>query len=200
MLSKSPLVAYLVVLVLTVIIAVVLLTSASTPGLYSVARGTALVGYQFVVLSVVSSAFVRPLVRTYRKPFIKLHHWVSITGLVLLALHPLVLVIVTRSPSVLIAAYTSGEFLRYAGSPALSALAIAAVAAILKSRIVKVWRYVHWLNYVALVLGTIHAILIGTSVATLPGLRWAFVLLAVAGLAAFIKRLAKRPAPARTRS
>jgi predicted ferric reductase len=198
MLRKSPLAAYLVVLALTVVIAAVLLTLAGTPGLYGIARGTALVGYQFVVLSVVSSAFVRPLVRTYRKPFIKLHHWVSITGLTLLVLHPILLVIVTRSPSLLTAAYTTGEFFRYAGSPALSALAIAAVAAILKSRIVKVWRYVHWLNYVALLLGTVHAVLIGTSVAMLPWLRWLFVLLAAAGVAVYIKRLVKQPAPARS--
>ena len=200
MLRKSPLAVYLVVLVLTVIIAAVLLTLAGTPGLYGIARGTALVGYQFVVLSVLSSAFVRPLVRAYRKPFVKLHHWVSITGLALLTLHPILLVIVTRSPSLLIAAYTSGDFFRNAGSPALMALTIAALAAILKSRIVRVWRYVHWLNYAALLLGTIHAILIGTSVAMLPELRWLFVLLAASGVAVFIRRLAKQPAPARTRT
>lgn len=197
MLRKSPLAAYLVVLAVAVLIAAVPLTLAGTPGLYGVARGAALVGYQFVVLSVVSSAFVRPLVRAYRKPFIKLHHWVSVTGLALLVLHPILLVIVTRSLSVLTAAYTSGEFLRNAGSPALTALVIGAVAALLKSRIVRVWRYVHWLNYVALILGTIHAILIGTSVAMLPWLTWVFVLLAAAGVAVYIKRLAKRPVPAR---
>ena len=81
MLKKSPLAAYLVILACTVIIAAIVLTLASTPGLYAVARGAALVGYQFVFLAVLSSAFVKPLVRTYRKPFIRLHHWVSITGL-----------------------------------------------------------------------------------------------------------------------
>ncbi|MHB1318242.1 MAG: ferric reductase-like transmembrane domain-containing protein [Anaerolineae bacterium] len=199
MIRKSPLVAYVVLLALAAIIAAILLTVAGTPGWYGVARGAALVGYQFVVLSVVSSAFVRPLVRAYRKPFVKLHHWVSITGLALLVLHPILLVIVTRTPSLLTAAYTSGEFFRNAGSPALAALVIGAVAAILKSRIVRVWRYVHWLNYIALILGTIHAILIGTSVAMLPALRWGFVLLAGVGVAVYIKRLTKPPAPARSR-
>lgn len=188
MLKRSPLAAYLVILTCTVINAAIVLALASTPGLYAAARGTALVGYQFVFLAVISSASVRPLVRTYRKPFIRLHHWVSITGLALLVLHPLLLVIVLRSTAILTAAYTSGEFLRNAGSPALTALVLASLAAALRTRINTVWRYVHWLNYVALLLGTAHAVLLGTSVALLPWLRWVLVLVAACGVAVYVSR------------
>ncbi len=188
MLKRSPLVAYLVILACTVIIAAIVLTLASTPGLYAAARGAALVGYQFVFLAVISSAFVKPLVRTYRKPFIRLHHWVSITGLALLVLHPILLVIVLKSTAVLTAAYTSGEFLRYAGSPALTAFILASLAAVLRTRLNTVWRYVHWLNYVALLLGTAHAVLLGTSVALLPWLRWVLVLVAACGVAVYVSR------------
>ncbi len=197
MLKKSPLAAYLVILACTVIIAAIVLTLASTPGLYAVARGAALVGYQFVFLAVLSSAFVKPLVRTYRKPFIRLHHWVSITGLALLVLHPILLVIVLRSAAILTAAYTSGEFLRYAGSPALTAFLLAAIAAVLRARINTIWRYVHWLNYVALLLGTAHAVLSGTSVALLPWLRWILVLLAAGGVAVYVNRRMQTRAAAR---
>lgn len=197
MLKRSPLAAYLVILAATVIITAIVLSLARTPGLYGVARGAALVGYQFVFLAVLSSAFTRPLVRAYRKPFIRLHHWVSITGLALLVLHPILLVIVLKSTAVLTAAYTSGEFFRYAGSPALIAFFLAAIAAVLRTRMNTVWRYIHWLNYVALLLGTAHAVLLGTSVALLPWLRWVLVLLAACGVAVYISRRVKTRAAGR---
>lgn len=197
MLKRSPLAAYLAILAATVIITAIVLSLARTPGLYGVARGAALVGYQFVFLAVLSSAFTRQLVRAYRKPFIRLHHWVSITGLALLVLHPILLVIVLKSTAVLTAAYTSGEFLRYAGSPALIAFFLAAIAAVLRARMNTVWRYVHWLNYVALLLGTAHAVLLGTSVALLPWLRWVLVLLAACGVAVYISRRVNTRAAAR---
>jgi len=197
MLKRSPLAAYLVILAATVIITAIVLSLARTPGLYGVARGAALVGYQFVFLAVLSSAFTRPLVRAYRKPFIRLHHWVSITGLALLVLHPILLVIVLKSTAVLTAAYTSGEFFRYAGSPALIAFFLAAIAAVLRTSMNTVWRYIHWLNYVALLLGTAHAVLLGTSVALLPWLRWVLVLLAACGVAVYISRRVNTRAAAR---
>lgn len=197
MLKRSPLAAYLAILAATVIITAIVLSLARTPGLYGVARGAALVGYQFVFLAVLSSAFTRPLVRAYRKPFIRLHHWVSITGLALLVLHPILLVIVLKSTAVLTAAYTSGEFFRYAGSPALIAFFLAAIAAVLRTRMNTVWRYIHWLNYVALLLGTAHAVLLGTSVALLPWLRWVLVLLAACGVAVYISRRVNTRAAAR---
>ena len=197
MLKRSPLAAYLAILAATVIITAIVLSLARTPGLYGVARGAALVGYQFVFLAVLSSAFTRPLVRAYRKPFIRLHHWVSITGLALLVLHPILLVIVLKSTAVLTAAYTSGEFFRYAGSPALIAFFLAAIAAVLRTRMNTVWRYIHWLNYVALLLGTAHAVLLGTSVALLPWLRWVLVLLAACGVAVYISRRVKTRAAGR---
>ncbi len=197
MLKRSPLAAYLAILAATVIITAIVLSLARTPGLYGVARGAALVGYQFVFLAVLSSAFTRQLVRAYRKPFIRLHHWVSITGLALLVLHPILLVIVLKSTAVLTAAYTSGEFFRYAGSPALIAFFLAAIAAVLRTRMNTVWRYIHWLNYVALLLGTAHAVLLGTSVALLPWLRWVLVLLAACGVAVYISRRVNTRAAAR---
>lgn len=197
MLKRSPLAAYLAILAATVIITAIVLSLARTPGLYGVARGAALVGYQFVFLAVLSSAFTEPLVRAYRKPFIRLHHWVSITGLALLVLHPILLVIVLKSTAVLTAAYTSGEFFRYAGSPALIAFFLAAIAAVLRTRMNTVWRYIHWLNYVALLLGTAHAVLLGTSVALLPWLRWVLVLLAACGVAVYISRRVNTRAAAR---
>jgi predicted ferric reductase len=196
--KRSPLAAYLVLLAVAVSIAAILLGLARTPGLYGFARGAALVGYQFVLLAVVSSAFVKPLVRTYHKPFIKLHHWVSVSGLALLMVHPILLVIATGRPALLIAAYTT-DFFRYAGSPALTLLLIAAAAAVLRTRVAKVWRYVHWLTYVALILGAIHAVLAGSSAAMLPWVRWLLVAFAIAGVAVYAyKRLGRASVPARS--
>ncbi len=190
---SKPLTAFALVLVIAVAITVILLSAAETPGLYGWARGAALVGYLFAVLSIISSAYVRPLVRRYRQPFVRLHHWVSLSALLLLTLHPVLLVIVMGSPQVLTAAYTSGEFFRNGGSPALVAFMLAAAAALARARWNKTWRYIHWLNYLALVLGTIHAILAGTSAAVLPGMTWVFALAGVAGVIVYpVRRLRER--------
>ena len=45
-------------------------------------RGAALLGYLFIFFAIVSSAYMRRLVRIFGRPFIKVHHVASITGLV----------------------------------------------------------------------------------------------------------------------
>jgi predicted ferric reductase len=207
MADRQVLRAYLPVLAGAIVLAAIPLALARTPALYSLARGAALVGYLFVALAVISSAYIRPLVKRYRKPFVSLHHWVSITGLVLLVIHPLLLVIVNGSIDVLLMAYRSWDnLLTYGGSTALLMLLIAALMATKGGRQNRFWRYVHWLTYLVLILGTVHAVRLGTSVATLPALRIVLILIAIAGAVVFVvKRTgrdagAKRPAGTKPRA
>jgi sulfoxide reductase heme-binding subunit YedZ len=125
-------------------------------------RGAALMGYLAVFLSVVSSAYMRQISRTFGRPFIKVHHVLSVTGLVLVTLHPLGAAIDAGNPRVFLPRFDSWVvFLELGGRPAWYLIAAASLAAVLRKTIGRNWRTVHLLNYVAFLLGTVHAVMIG---------------------------------------
>jgi len=126
-------------------------------------RGAALMGYMAIFLSAVSSAYMRQVYRTFGRPFIKVHHILSVTGLVLVTLHPLGVAIEAASPSVFLPRFDSWvAFLELGGRPAWYLIAAASLAAVLRRAIGQNWRAIHFLNYAAFLLGTVHAIMIGT--------------------------------------
>jgi hypothetical protein len=127
-------------------------------------RGAALLGYQFVFLSIVSSAFMRPLIKFFGRSFVKIHHIASISGLVLITLHPLTAAMNAASLAVFLPQFSSWRlFLSLGGRPAWYLIGIASLAAALRKPIGKNWRLVHLLNYAAFWLASIHATLIGTT-------------------------------------
>jgi predicted ferric reductase len=161
-----------------------------------VIRGLALLGYQMVFLAILSSAYLPELVRFFGRPFIQVHHVLSVAGLVLVTLHPLgvawdtlsLRVFVPRSDSL----YT---FLQLGGRPAWYLLALALLAALLRRAIGKSWRWVHGLNYLAFFLATVHANLIGTNFQCLVP-RVGSIVMVLAVVAAFWrKRLGARRQP-----
>jgi predicted ferric reductase len=91
------------------------------------------------------------------------HHALSITGIVLIVLHPLGAVLDWGSASVLIPKFDSpSEFLRWGGPPALYLIGVASLAAALRKLAGKHWRAVHILSYIAFLLATSHAAMLGT--------------------------------------
>jgi len=155
-------------------------------------RGMALMGYQFVFLSIVSSAYMVELVRFFGRPFIKVHHVLSVSGLAFITLHPLLVALRAGSMSVFLPAFDSLErFLMLGGRPAWYLIAIAVCAALLRQRIGG-WRSVHFLNYVAFALATAHANLLGANFQSLAPRVVSWAMLA-AVLAVFVhKRLRGR--------
>jgi sulfoxide reductase heme-binding subunit YedZ len=126
-------------------------------------RGTALMGYMAIFLSAVSSAYMRQVYRVFGCPFIKVHHILSVTGLVLVTLHPVGVAIAAASPGVFLPRFDSWvTFLELGGRPAWYLIAAASLAAVLRRAIGRNWRGIHFLNYVAFLLATVHAIMIGT--------------------------------------
>jgi predicted ferric reductase len=120
-------------------------------------------GYTAIFLSAVSSAYMRQVYRTFGRPFIKVHHILSVTGLVLVTLHPLGAAIDAASPNVFLPRFDSwATFLELGGRPAWYLIAIASLVAVLRKTIGRNWRAIHFLNYVAFLLATVHAIMIGT--------------------------------------
>ncbi|MDY7040713.1 MAG: ferric reductase [Chloroflexota bacterium] len=128
-----------------------------------VIRGSALLGYLAVFLAIVSSAYMKQMVRIFGRPFIKVHHILSVTGLALVTLHPVGVALNSATLRVFLPKFDSLTiFLQLGGRPAWYLLLVAALAAVLRRTIGRNWRTVHFLNYVAFWLATAHAVMIGT--------------------------------------
>lgn len=156
-------------------------------------RGAGMVGYVAIFVAILSSAYMRELYRLLGRPFLWGHHVVSISGLILIALHPLALAIETASAAVFVPKFDSWlVFLQLGGRPALYLIAAASLGALLRKSWRKGWRTIHMLNYVAFLLGTVHAVLIGTDLSQ-PFLRLVPIAMALVAVGVFLrKRLGQR--------
>lgn len=165
-----------------------------TPLVWAI-RTLALLGYLCVFLAVVSSAYMRQLVRYFGRPFVQTHHMLSVTGLVLIVLHPLAVAWNLGTVSVFVPAVDSWiNFLRWGGRVAWYLIGLASVAAVLRASLRQQWRAIHMLNYLAFFLATAHAILLGTDFQSLAmkGLALAMALVLVG---TFVQKQLQRRRP-----
>lgn len=185
------------VVALSLVIIVEVLEPSGTPLNWAI-RGAAMLGYLSVFLASLSSIYVRELVKFFGRPFIKVHHIVSVAGLILLTLHPLGFAWDSKSMAVFIPATDSWlSFFQWGGRPAWYLLGIAALAAVLRKGLVRSWRVIHYLNYLAFALGTVHAILLGTNFQNLVA-RVVLILMVLVIAAVFVRRrMPARKAPSK---
>ena len=160
--KRNP--AYFALLAIACLAIVAILFIAEPPsGGNAVVRAAAILGYLGVFLATVSSAYLRELVKFFGRPFIKIHHVVSIAALVLITIHPLAAVWSWSSVDLLLPQFgTLATFLTWGGPPALYLVAIGTIGVLLRRRFNRSWRAVHRLNYLAFLLATAHALLLGT--------------------------------------
>lgn len=162
--------ALIFVYLLALLLVSLLLQNSPTPAapLQWVIRVSALIGYACICGAILTSAFLRHMRRWFGRPFMQVHHILSVTGLVLVTLHPLAVAWQAGSLGVFVPAVGSWyAFFSLGGRPAWYLLAIGALAALFRAAIGPRWRLLHILNYVAFWLATVHGLLIGSSVQSL---------------------------------
>jgi predicted small integral membrane protein len=106
-------------------------------------RGAGMVGYVAIFVAILSSAYMRELYCFLGHPFLWRHHILSISGLILIALHPLALAIKTASAAVFVPRFDSWTvFFQLGGRPALYLIALASLGALFAREKVKLetWR------------------------------------------------------------
>jgi sulfoxide reductase heme-binding subunit YedZ len=161
--AKSLYLVLVGIVALAVSVGLVVLQPYGTPVNWAI-RVAALSGYQAVFLAIVSSNYMRQMRRRFGRPFIQVHHALSIAGLSLVTLHPLLIAWDSLSLTVFVPRFDSWRvFLQLGGRPAWYLLGLASLAALLRRKIGRPWRLIHTLNYVAFWLASVHAILIGPS-------------------------------------
>ncbi|MGC9400201.1 MAG: ferric reductase-like transmembrane domain-containing protein [Anaerolineae bacterium] len=138
-------------------------TSDGPPFLDGLIRAAALVGYVSVFVTSLFSLTTRQLSKFFGRSFQQLHHIFSIGGLTLLAIHGAAVAWQWRSLAVFLPDFSSVyAFFSLGGRAALWIFVITVLTALYRKAFRKQWRQIHWLNYVAFALGTVHGILIGT--------------------------------------
>jgi predicted ferric reductase len=149
-------------------------------------RFFALFGLLSLLISSIMAAFTREIYQIFGKPFKTVHHFIALFGLGMIILHPVLFVIQTRNPMAFVPDFTSWiSFWVLAGRPALYLIILAVVAGFLQKRIKKWWRYIHAFNYIAVVFGVIHGLLIGSNLSTSIALKIIYIILLIAVAAAF---------------
>jgi sulfoxide reductase heme-binding subunit YedZ len=196
---KSRIWPFIILGVILLVLVVILLLLQPTTPLYFFLDAAALLGYLMIFVSALSSAYLRELVRWLGRPFIQTHHILSVTGLAMIILHPILAAIAFASPSVFVPTFGSvALFFQNGGRLAWYLLAVAALAALFRKVIGRKWRFVHWLTYITFWLGTIHALLLGPSVQNWP-MRTILVVLALILVYVFVHRRIAAKAPGKTR-
>ena len=174
---------------------------ARTPGaaLGKLVRIAALWAYTALFLGILSSEYVREMRKLLGQPYLRVHHALAVSGLLLMLVHPLSYAIRVNSLSVFVPVWRPlGSALTLGGRPGLYLVWTAVLAAVARRRLKDVWKAIHWLNYVAFALIFAHAWLLGQDIARGP-LRAVWLAMAVVVLIVVVhKRLLGRPQSARS--
>lgn len=156
--------------------------------LKDISRLFALFGLLSMILSSIMAAFTREIFKIFGKSFIKVHHFIALFGFGLILMHPIFWAIAVRDIGVFVPNFNTWlDFWTLAGRPALYLIILAVLAGFLQKRIRKYWRYIHGFNYVAVVFGVIHGILLeNTSLSKSIALQIFYIFLLVITAAAFV--------------
>lgn len=127
-------------------------------------RVTALLGMLSLSLAVLMTPFLTKIRALFGASFLQVHHSFAAFGLIFATLHPVLLAIDTLNPGVFIPPFANLYlFFALGGRAALILMYIAFAAILMRRRLPpKVWRPIHGLMYVVLILGIVHGNLIGT--------------------------------------
>ena len=126
-------------------------------------RLAALTGLLTLQLAAMMSPFLREIRKVLGAPFLAVHHRAALAGLILITLHPVSLALRLGRADLFIPVIRSLDaFLMNGGRAALILVYAGVLAAVFQGWLGKGWRPVHALLYIAILLGTVHANLMGS--------------------------------------
>ncbi|AKB79958.1 hypothetical protein MSHOH_3475 [Methanosarcina horonobensis HB-1 = JCM 15518] len=159
--NKKFYLIYGIILVIVLFIAYLLLQRPGEP-LRMVARFAATFGYLTIFLSILSSEYMAKMRKISGLPFLKAHHHLARIGILLILIHPLALAIGGQGFRIFLPEfYPVNRFLMFGGKTAIYLFLLAAGIALYRKKY-RNWKKVHYLSYLAFLLVSAHALLIGS--------------------------------------
>lgn len=129
---------------------------------YTGIRLCGLFGFLSLSIGAMMNLLKREIRTLLGHPFLRVHHLFVLTGLVLITMHPLLYALSARDISVFIPDITSlFLFLMNGGRVAIILIYIGFLAVIFKTALKGRWVQIHRVMYLALILGIIHANILG---------------------------------------
>ena len=125
-------------------------------------RFCGLYGFLSLSLGVIMNLLKKEINAILGQPFINIHHVFVLTGLVLITIHPVLFALSIKHFAVFIPDTSSlFSFLTNGGRVAIILIYIGFLAALFRSALKGRWIQIHRVMYLALILGVIHANLLG---------------------------------------
>lgn len=150
---------YGVLLLIIVFITYIILRDAEEP-IEAIRRLAGTFGYLAVFLAIVTSEYMARMKRISGFPFMKAHHNLARIGLLLILIHPLTFVLQGRGIGIFSPISPTNVFIALAGRPAFYLFFLAAGIALYRKKY-KDWKKIHYLSYLAFLLVTVHALMLG---------------------------------------
>lgn len=152
-------------------------------------RITGVTGITSLFIAILLSLLVRQSKQIFGIVYLKIHHYFSIAGLLLISFHPAIMAIDFGTARILIPDLSSwNSFLTNGGRSALYIIYLAVIAAILRRNIARYWRYFHALLYPAFLLGAIHGLRQGSDLKHPILLAMFIVMIAIVVIVFFYKK------------
>lgn len=157
---------YIAIVVLYLIQFIFMLLVGIGDPLAFIYRLAGIFGLTSLFIATILSSFMKQIAKIFETTYIRLHHYFSIAGLILITVHPVVMVFAFGTLTIFIPDFTSwNAFWALAGRPALYIAYVATLGGLLRKKIQEYWKYIHGLIYVAFFFGAVHGLLIGTDLA-----------------------------------
>lgn len=159
--NKQFYLIYGIILVIVLLITYILLQRPGEP-LRMIARFAATFGYLAIFLAILSSEYMARMKKISGLPFLKAHHNLARIGILLILIHPLTFVLEGQGFRIFLPVfYPVNLFFTFGGRTALYLFLLAAGIAIYRKKY-RNWKKIHYLHYLAFLLVSVHALLIGT--------------------------------------
>ncbi|AKB65979.1 MAG: ferric reductase-like transmembrane domain-containing protein [Methanosarcina mazei] len=152
---------YGIIVIMILFITYLILQKPGEP-LRMIARFAATFGYLAIFLSILSSEYMAKMRKISGMPFLRAHHNLARIGVLLILIHPLSLALQAQDFTIFLPVlYPVETFLALGGRTALYLFLLAAGIALYRRKY-RNWKKVHYLNYLAFLLVSAHALMIGS--------------------------------------
>ncbi|HWQ65262.1 MAG TPA: hypothetical protein VN372_00150 [Methanospirillum sp.] len=132
--------------------------------MYTFLRLAGLLGFLSLSCAVIINLYKPEMKQIFGRPFLPVHHFFALSGLILITLHPILVVLLSSNLTIFLPDFSSFvAFFSNGGRIAIILIYLVCIAGLLRLSFQNKWKFVHRLIYPALVIAIVHANLMGAT-------------------------------------